>query len=202
MQDSINQIVPVLFARSDSIYKSFPVCDVYDIHRDAKTWEGGRPAIAHPPCRSWGMLAQFAKPAAGEKELAIWAVDQIRKFGGVLEHPAGSKLWQAAGLPAPGHFDEFGGFTTALNQHWFGHRAEKATLLYIVGTTPRNLPAMPLEIGEPSHVVTWTKRPEGSKRTATGRPCRPRITLAEREHTPPDFAKFLIEIALSCRPIN
>ena len=62
--------VAVLFARADSIYKSMPGCDVYDIERDARTWPGGAPVVAHPPCRSWGKFAHMAKPRPGERELA------------------------------------------------------------------------------------------------------------------------------------
>lgn len=46
--------VAVLFARSDSVYKSIPGCDVWDINRDARNWKGGAPIVAHPPCRAWG----------------------------------------------------------------------------------------------------------------------------------------------------
>lgn len=89
MHDHINrETIAVLFARSDSIYKSLPGCDVYDIERDALTWPGGSPVVAHPPCRAWGSFAWRARPREGERECAPWAVEQIRRHGGVLEHPA------------------------------------------------------------------------------------------------------------------
>lgn len=108
-------MVSVLFARQDSIYKTLPDCDVWDIERDALKWTGGNPIVAHPPCRAWGQLSHFAKPRDGEKELAVWAVDQIRTWGGVLEHPARSKLWPALKLPLPGRRDDFEGFS--VRQH-------------------------------------------------------------------------------------
>jgi hypothetical protein len=182
-------MVAVLFARKDSVYKTLPDCDVWDVDRDARNWLGGNPAIAHPPCRAWGRLRHFAKPREDEKDLAIWAVKQVRQNGGVLEHPAQSTLWVAAGLPAPGRSDEFGGFTLWVSQWWFGHRADKATWLYIVGCEPQNLPQMPFKIGEPSHVVQSRKR-ENHK---------PHISKAEREHTPIELAKWLIETALRCQ---
>jgi len=86
-------MVSVLFARQDSIYKTLTDCDVWDIERDALKWPGGNPIIAHPPCRAWGSLRHFAKPRPGERELALWAVKQVRAEGGVLEHPARSLLW-------------------------------------------------------------------------------------------------------------
>lgn len=72
-------MVAVLFARSDSIYKSLSDCDVWDIERDARHWPGGCPVVAHPPCRGWGRLRKLAKPTEGERELAIWAVEQVRR---------------------------------------------------------------------------------------------------------------------------
>lgn len=76
------QTVAVLFARSDSNYKTMPGCDVYDIDRDARTFAGGLPVIGHPPCRAWGRLRQFAKVRPDEKALAPWAVEQVRAWGG------------------------------------------------------------------------------------------------------------------------
>lgn len=177
--------IAVLFARCDSVYKTLTYCDVYDIERDARNYDGELPIVAHPPCRAWGRLRQFAKPRPDEKELALFAVDEVRRCGGVLEHPKASTLWEAANLPAPGQKDEYGGFTLGLNQHWFGHRAEKATLLYICGCTPSAVPAIPIRMEEPTHVVQSRKR-QGY---------RPHITKAEREHTPIDFAIWLCQLA-------
>lgn len=180
--------IAVLFARADSVYKNLPECDVYDLERDALTWSGGVPVVAHPPCRAWGRLRTFAKPRPGERELALWAVEQVRAHGGVLEHPVASLLWPEAGLPPPGQRDAFGGWTLPIHQHWFGHRAEKSTLLYIVGCEPSAIPPLPLRLDEPTHVVQ-TKRHDA----------RPHISKAEREHTPPDLARWLVELASRCR---
>jgi hypothetical protein len=48
--------VAILFARKDSIYKTMPGCDVWDIDRDARNWPGGAPIVGHPPCRAWGPI--------------------------------------------------------------------------------------------------------------------------------------------------
>jgi len=182
--------VAVLFARADSYYKSLPGCDVWDIDRDARRWPGGCPVVAHPPCRAWGRLRHFARPRDGERELALWAVDQVRRWGGVLEHPASSLLWPAAALPKPGQRDEWGGWTLPVIQWWWGHRAEKPTLLYIVGSEPKDILPIPLKIGEATHVIQSRKR------------CgyRPHVTKAEREHTPPALAEWLVELASRCCP--
>ena len=180
--------VAVLFARADSVYKALPGCDVWDIERDARRWQGGAPVVAHPPCRAWGRLRTFAKPRPDEKELAVWAVDQVRQWGGVLEHPRSSLLWPHCNLPAPGYRDTHGGFTLPIYQHWLGHLAEKATLLYIVGCEPRDVPDMALRIDEPTHVVQSRKRAD----------CRPHISKAAREHTPRQMAEWLCELARRC----
>ena len=176
--------VAVLFARRDSIYKTFPGCDVYDADRDALSWQGGARVIAHPPCRSWGKLRTFAKAPPGEHELALWAVDQVRKWGGVLEHPRGSRLWPVAGLPRPGFRDDFGGWTFPVNQFWFGHKAQKSTLLYICGIEPRDCPPFPVRFDEPLHGVASD-------------PLRGLLEISknDRERTPVEFARWLVELA-------
>lgn len=183
--------VAVLFARADSHYKALTGADVWDESRDARKWEGGAPVVAHPPCRLWGKLRQFAKaknPAA-ERQLAIDAVKRVQAWGGVLEHPAESTLWAHCGLPLPGRApDSFGGWTAEVRQCDWGHKAEKRTWLYIVGCHPDELPPMP-----PPGKAT------GAIRTQGNRPDRLKIvTKPEREHTPPAFAAWLLEVARRC----
>lgn len=185
--------VAVLFARRDSCYKTLPDCDVWDEDRDALNWLGGMPVIAHPPCRAWGQLRHFAKPKPGEKDLALWAMGQVRRCGGVLEHPKNSRLWAAAECESPGVIDRFGGFTFPVFQSWWGHRAEKATVLYIVGCALADIPQMPIVLGEAPAVCGTSGRRKDGKRKTT----RPEITKAEREHTPIEFAKWLVEVARS-----
>lgn len=179
--------VAILFARADSVYKSLLGCDVWDVERNALNWPGGCPCVAHPPCRAWGRLRRFARPEPGEKDLALWSVDQVRRWGGVLEHPDKSTLWREALLPAPGQHDEHG-FTLLLPQWWFGHRAEKRTLFYIVGIEPDLLPEIPLRLGEADFVVQSRKR-QGH---------RPHISKSEREATPRPMAEWLCEVARKC----
>lgn len=189
--------VAVLFAREDSVYKQNLACDVYDISRDAREYSGNLPVIAHPPCRAWGRLRALANPRYDEKALAPWAVEQVRRCGGVLEHLAGSTLWSFAGLPAPGVMDDFGGWTLPIYQSSFGHRAEKATFLYIVGCLPVDLPPLPLVLGESSHICGSSgRRLDGSRLHKGDVGWRPEISKAEREHTPAALAFWLFELAL------
>ncbi|BDR09640.1 hypothetical protein CTR2_R29780 [Comamonas thiooxydans] len=182
------QTVAVLFARTDSIYKNLKDVDVYDITRDARTYDGPHPAVAHPPCRAWGRLRAFARPRPDERNLGRLAVALIREFGGVLEHPAGSTLWLAQHLPKPGTRDSWGGWTLAAPQKWWGHKAEKETWFYIVGCEPADIPNLPIVLGEATHVVQSRKRQD----------YRPHITRSEREHTPPPLAEWLVELARRC----
>lgn len=162
--------VPVLFTRKDSPYLALG-CDCYDIERDALTWPGGRPAIFHPPCRSWGQLSHMAKPRAGERELSLWAMQQVRRFGGVLEHPINSKFWAESCCLSWGVRDTFGGILIPVYQSAWGHRAPKLTGLYLVGV---EVPRIPM----PRPTVTTVERM-----------CR-----AERESTPPELAAFLVDL--------
>jgi len=166
----------VLFARSNSIYKTLPELDVFDLERDARTYTGTLPVIAHPPCRAWGRLRSFAKPRPDEKALAFFAVDQVRRCGGVLEHPYASSLWPQAGLPRPGHRDAFGGYTLPVYQGHWGHRAPKATWLYIVGVEPSNLPEIAFELALPAGRIA------------------DHCSKEEREATPPLFALWLVDL--------
>jgi hypothetical protein len=185
--------IAVLFARKDSIYKTMPNVDVYDAERDARTFQGGMPGIYHPPCRAWGSLSHFAKPRPGERRLAPWSIGMIRRHGGVLEHPINSRLRVYSGLPAYGTRDRWGGFLLAIDQDWFGHRAQKATFLYIVGVEPKDVPPIPIRLEEPEYVVS------PSSNIRLGHPnYRPQLCKPEREATPLALAKWLVELARSC----
>jgi len=170
--------VSVLFARSDSCYFDL-VADVWDAPRDARGYTGSNPVICHPPCRGWGRLRNWAKPRPDEKALALFAVDQVRRCGGVLEHPWGSTLWGAAGLPLPGHVDAWGGWTLLVDQGWWGHAAPKPTYLYIVGCTRDQVGDLPVQL-----------------QRAAGRTLK--LSPADRERTPPAFARFLVGLAAKC----
>lgn len=54
--------VAALFVRSDSVYKKMEGVECFDMERDARTYDGPWPVVAHPPCRAWGNFAMFAKP--------------------------------------------------------------------------------------------------------------------------------------------
>lgn len=180
--------VAALFCRKDSVYRSLG-CDVYDIDRDARTFDLAKPVVAHPPCRAWGNFRRQAKPRPDEKDLARWAMHVVRHCGGVLEHPIGSGLWEEFGCLAYGLRDQFGGVLVPLMQSWYGHPAPKATALYVVGPVPELRSDGPA----PTHVLTNVK---GRRRGAPG--YRPEVTRSWRERTPLELARVLVAAAGRC----
>lgn len=136
--------------------------DCYDSQRDALTYQGGGRVIAHPPCRAWGRYKNRAKPRPGEKELALWALELVRRNGGVLEHPASSSLWSHL---RPGET------SFLIRQCDFGHRAEKLTRLFYA-RMPR-VPLIPDPVSGPFVLVENMGR-------------------QERERTPLALARWLV----------
>lgn len=173
----------VLFARADSAYKAYQGFEVYDMARDARAYCGRAPVIAHPPCRAWGILAHMANPREGERELAYFALAQVRLNGGVLEHPTTSRLWKEANLPVGMLQDEWGGFTVEFDQFDFGHVAHKNTKIYVCGIKPSQMPKMP------------KKRNEVTDRSICGNvKGTKRCTQYQREYTPSALIEWLKSI--------
>ena len=67
-------------------------------------------------------------------------------------------------------------------------QTNKLSWFYVVGCEPGEMPDLPYSMAEATHVVQSRKR-EGY---------RPHITKAEREHTPPELAQWLVDLAKSC----
>lgn len=136
-------MIAVLCVAKNSIYKSLHGVDCYDIDRDCRTFPGGMPVVAHPPCRSWSAYcAHQAKPMPGEKELGPWCVEQLRQWGGVLEHPAHSRLWAECNLPTPGS-SRGSEWAMQVEQSWWGDTRKKLTWLAFVGIDKASLPDVP-----------------------------------------------------------
>jgi hypothetical protein len=132
--------VAVLCCKSTSEYKQMPNVECYDEDRDVRTFAGGMPVVAHPPCRSWSAFCRHqAKPEPGEKELGPLCANWIRKCGGVLEHPAHSHLWSAADLPRPGTI-RGSLWSVEVWQCWWGYPLGiKRTWLCFAGIKPADV---------------------------------------------------------------
>lgn len=174
----------VLFTQNGSVYDEL-YCDTYPIERNALTCKSSRPAIYHPPCRTWGRLRQFTHFHPGEHLLAVWSIIRIWRYGGVLEHPAGSKLWSLMGLSMPGSkADINGGISLSVNQSWFGHKCEKNTWVYIKGLSINEVPSFPLSFDLIEYSISHTKKNSKLKE----------VTRKYRNSTPVKFAEWLIDI--------
>lgn len=183
-------MVTVLFVREDSEYKYNMSIDSYDCIRDARNYNGNGPVIAHPPCRAWGLLSHMASPAPGEKELSFFAIDIVRRCGGVLEHPSGSRLFGPHLPDVDDKKDMYGGYTILIDQFDFGHVAPKPTKLYICGVNIDELPQRP------------QKRNEIPKRSICGNiKGTKRCTQKQREHTPELLMEWLILVASLCSKV-
>jgi hypothetical protein len=180
--------VTALYVDPRGPYPSLLV-DWYDEARDARNYAGPNPVIAHPACGPWGCLSHQYKGSEGGPELAVHAIGQVRTFGGVLEHPAHSRLFRTYGLPLPWQSDAYG-FTITINQVDWGHVAPKATWLYICGVEPELLPGAP-----PNGIATHWISGGGAKHDKRIKLCG----AAQRRRTPVAFAKWLITIASRAR---
>lgn len=120
--------------------------EIWDRARDMRTFTGGMPVVAHPPCRSWSAFcAHQARPEPGEKELGPLCVEWLRQCGGVLEHPAHSRLWEACGLPRPTAGLWEGVWTAEVQQAWWGDTRSKRTWLAFFGI-PRAVVVIPYRL--------------------------------------------------------
>lgn len=139
--------VAALFVETDGGYFGLPGVDPWDITRDARTYAGPLPVVAHPPCERWGRM-WFGSPLKPDREKYRLGDDNgcfesalaaVREYGGVLEHPEASKAWGHFNLNRPPRnggwvrADMLGGWTCCVEQGHYGHRGRKLTWLYAFG---------------------------------------------------------------------
>lgn len=173
--------VAALCVAPNSGYKGMPLVDCYDKARDVRSFAGGMPVVAHPPCRTWSAYtAHQAKAPPGEKELWLLCAEWLRCEGGVLEHPAHSRLFEAARLPMPGQ--RLGDLYTMLVwQAWWGYPMRKATWLCFSRVDVREL-ALPY-------------RPHDSRSGEGDRRRQQVMSKHQRAATVPSFASWLVAAA-------
>lgn len=165
----------------------------WDATRDARLYAGPWPVVAHPPCGPWSGLRHLYR--GSEHDCAPRALAQVSAFGGVLEHPAGSKFWDDAGLPRPGElWNAYNGYTIEVDQVEWGHVARKPTWLYLVGVPRDALEPPPFPGRQPTH---WCS---GNRKNKNGGSVPPGIKICsaqQRRRTPPLFAEYLVRLARS-----
>ena len=201
--------VAALYIEEGGVYSNLPGVDAWGISRDARKYAGPHPVIAHPPCERWGRYwSGGPNPKAARRKLGdddgcfSAAVMRVQDYGGVLEHPAASHAWAYFGLPKP---DRDGGWTMGdegwvahVEQGHYGHRARKATWLYVVSRAkPTELiwgPAIGERLDEGFH-----SKAERDAARAAGVPPRKRLSARENLRTPVPFRDLLLSIARSAR---
>ena len=93
----------MLCAAPQSYYWSIPGLQIYDRQRDARSFQGSQPVIAHAPCAQWSKLKAFAAVDPGEKDLAWFCFKKWVANGGIFEHPEGSSFFhEVKSLLPPG----------------------------------------------------------------------------------------------------
>jgi hypothetical protein len=192
-------MVAALYVATGGCYFGLPDVDPWDVHRDARKYDGPYPVVAHPPCFLWVNLAAVNWKRY-RRDLPAWypggndggcfaaALAAVRKFGGVLEHPADTHAFAAFGLARPTlgwqrtmNRDEY---VCEVWQSAYGHRARKRTWL--------------LYVGAPPHELRWTAKPGTAQ---VGWFDRNKPTLGKREAiaTPIEFRDELIALAENAR---
>jgi hypothetical protein len=136
--------VAALYVERGGVYWNLPGVDAWDEERDARLYDGPYPVVAHPPCARWGQLAnvnraRYGTPIGEDGGCFEAALAAVRKWGGVLEHPANSIAWKKFGLPRAfrgswsTNLEDQDGLSTEISQVVYGHGARKRTWLYAVG---------------------------------------------------------------------
>ena len=190
--------VAALFVETDGCYAGIPWVDLWDEARDARNYRGPYPVVAHPPCQRWGALAAANyKRWGGEHNRPgndggcfLSALASVNRCGGVLEHPAKTRAWDAYGIEKPkkaGWSRSGEGWVCEVWQSAYGHRANKATWLYYKG---ENQP----------HGLRWG-RPIGTHQIGfqdkRGKEAnKPTLSKREANATPLAFRDELIKLAL------
>jgi len=160
-------VIAALYVETNGCYFGLDGVDPWDEARDARLYDGPWPVVAHPPCQRWGdmwmgsplVIARTGvrKKLGDDGGCFAHALEAVRKFGGVIEHPEGSRAWGYFGLNKPPReggwvsADWQGGWTCRVEQFAYGHCVRKATWLYAAktalpmlkwGVDPRKLPSM------------------------------------------------------------
>jgi hypothetical protein len=196
-------MIAALYVETDGTYFGLDGVDPWDRTRDARIYPGDAPVVAHPPCQLWGAMAnvnyarwggEHNKPGndGGCFESALTAV---RKFGGVLEHPAMTRAWNHHGLTKPDRYGwkrcASGGYVCEVWQSAYGHRANKATWLYYFG----EYPPFDLRWNRPigTHQIGFHDQ-RGKERN------KPTLGKKEANATPIAFRDALISLARNSKP--
>lgn len=188
-------MIAALYVQERGVYARRADVDPWPEARDARAYPGPHPVVAHPECAAWGRYARRTPesrargPMLGDDAGCFAAaLAAVRRFGGVLEHPAASKAWPAHDIPAPppagwAPVEAWPrAYVCAVEQGHYGHAARKPTWLLYVGPPPP-----PLRWG--ASVVAPRAAPSRIRGILE------RMSHRQRKATPAPFAELLIELA-------
>ena len=196
-------LIAALYVQPKGVYAGMTDVDAWDEARDARTYHGPWPVVAHPPCERWCRMAPLVQKVHGyvvgdDGGCFASALAAVRKWGGVLEHPESSYAWRFHGLNAPPKSgcwvaaDFVGGWTCCVEQGHYGHRARKATWLYAYGV---ELPTLQWGKSSATAYVTDGGGDVKQRRSGNVDATRKRLSAREASATPPRFAELLLNIA-------
>lgn len=189
--------IAALFVATSGCYFNLDRVDPWDEKRDARLYTGPYPVVAHPPCARWCRLAGLVEARWGKKRgddggCFESALQSVRTYGGVLEHPAYSDAWPAFGLPIPTEYGGWqrnmfdSGWSCQVEQAWYGHPAPKKTWLYAIRCELIDLKCGPCP--NTTGVVAMSRSKKGQE-----------IPKSLRSATPHEFRDILIAMARSVR---
>lgn len=193
--------VAALYVETGGVYYGLPNVDPWNEQRDARLYAGPHPVVAHPPCNKWSPLAYINRRRLPDYEIGddggcfAAALAAVRRFGGVLEHPALSLAWSAFDLPKPRRgswsfsIDECGGRVTEVDQGSYGHCARKRTWLYVVSPA-LHLPVLDWREATSRVIVSGFLHHAGTDESRRVRP-------KEASRTPAAFRDALLAMARS-----
>jgi hypothetical protein len=202
-------MIAALFVATGGAYFGVDGVDPWDVTRDARKYAGPWPVVAHPPCERWGrywgggpMLhgTPRQKTLGDDGGCFASALESVRRFGGVLEHPEASLAFRAHGLPCPSWrkgwlecVDQWDGYVCCVAQGNYGHRARKLTWLYYAGrglppALDWSIPKMQIKLEDVYH-----SKEERARLRKTGI-CQ-RLSHQQRAATPLPFRDLLIDLA-------
>lgn len=134
-------MIAALYVDVGGCYSEVGAVDLWDEARDARKYAGPWPVVAHPPCQRWGRFWHGSTRRPHQFKLGDddgcfeAAISSVRRWGGVLEHPADSHAWRYIGVrpPRSGKWiaaDAGDRWTCCVYQGHYGHLAGKPTWLY------------------------------------------------------------------------
>lgn len=152
--------VAALYVETDGVYFGVPGVDPWDELRDARFYPGPHPVVAHPPCQRWGRFWHGSTRKPHQYKLGDdggcfkAALASLKRYGGVIEHPAHSKAFDAFGIRKPEqgagwqHDSTHGLWVCYVEQGHYGHASRKATWLIACGMQRAELPELNWSKGE------------------------------------------------------